>query len=77
MIDVQGDYPHGTDYSLTVNSWPALKSAPAPTDTDKDGMPDKWEKENGLNMNDAKDAAVYKLDKSYTNVEVYLNRMVK
>ncbi len=77
MIDVQGGYPHGTDYSLTVNAWPALKSAPALTDADKDGMPNKWEKENKLNMNDPKDATGYNLDKSYTNIEVYLNALVK
>lgn len=77
MIDVQGGYPHGTDYSLTVNAWPALTSSPALPDSDKDGLPDKWEKENGLNMNDAKDAAGYNLDKSYTNIEVYLNGLVK
>ncbi len=40
-------------------------------------MPDKWEKENGLNMNDLKDAAGFNLDKGYTNIEVYLNRLVK
>ncbi len=77
MIDVQGGHPHGTDYSLTVNAWPALKSAAALPDTDKDGMSNKWEKENGLNSNDPKDALGYKLDKGYTNIEVYLNRLVK
>lgn len=45
FIDVQGGFPHGTAYELTANAWPALKAAPAPTDTDKDGMPDEWEKE--------------------------------
>ena len=44
---------------------------------DKDGMPDKWEKENELNMNDPKDAAGYKVDKGYTNIEAYLNGLVK
>jgi hypothetical protein len=77
MIDVQGGYPHGTEYSLTINAWPALKSAPALPDTDKDGMPDNWEKENRLNMNDAKDATGYDLNRSYTNIEVFLNGLVK
>ncbi|MBC7948800.1 MAG: pectate lyase [Chitinophagaceae bacterium] len=73
FIDVQGGYPHGSDYAITVNAWPMLRTLPAPTDTDKDGMPDEWEKVNGLNPADAKDASGYKLDKSYTNIEVYIN----
>lgn len=76
FIDVQGGFPHGTEYSLTVNAWPTLKSIPAPADTDKDGMPDDWEKKHGLNPNDASDASDYKLDKRYTNIEVYLNSLV-
>jgi pectate lyase len=77
IIDVQGGYPHGTEYEKTVNAWPTLKSLPASKDTDGDGMPDDWEKENGLNPNDASDASGYKLDKHYTNIEVYLNSLVK
>jgi len=77
FIDVQGGYPHGTDYALTVNAWPALKSFPAPADKDKDGMPDDWEKMKGLNPADAGDATGYKLSKSYTNIEVYLNGILK
>jgi len=75
MIDVQGGFPHGTEYEKTINAWPALQSLPAPADTDKDGMPDDWEKNNGLNANDASDAAAYKLDKLYTNIEVYINSL--
>ena len=76
FIDVQGGFPHGTGFELTVNAWPSLKSLPAPADSDKDGMPDEWEKKNGLNPNDAGDAAGYKLDKNYTNIEVYLNSLI-
>lgn len=76
MIDVQGGYPHGTPYSQTVAAWPALKSAPAPKDADGDGMPDAWEIKNGLNPADAGDAAGYKLDKQYTNIEMYINGLV-
>jgi hypothetical protein len=52
-----------------------IKGAAAPVDTDKDGIPDAWEKAHGLNPNDPTDAA--KLDPSgYTNLEVYLNSLV-
>lgn len=77
FIDVQGNYPHGTPYEQTKNAWPALTSKPAPADADGDGMPDDWEKKTGLNANDASDAAGYKLDKRFTNIEVYLNSIIK
>lgn len=77
LVDVQGGFPHGTAYELTVNAWPALQSLPAPLDTDKDGMPDDWEKKNKLNPNDPADATAFKLDKNYSNVEVYINSIIK
>jgi pectate lyase len=77
FIDVQGGYPHGTAYELTVNAWPSLKSYPASMDSDKDGMPDDWEKNHGLDPNNAADASANKLSKSYTNIEVYLNGILK
>jgi hypothetical protein len=77
IIDVQGGLPHGTAYELTVNAWPALRSLPAPADTDKDGMPDEWETRYKLNPNDAGDAQVNKIHRFYTNIEVYINSLVK
>ena len=77
IIDVQGGYPHGTPYEQTINAWPVLKTLPAPKDSDADGMPDDWEKKHGLNPNDANDASTFKLDKNYTNIEVYLNSLVE
>jgi hypothetical protein len=38
-------------------------------------MPDEWEKQNGLNPEQA-DNNDYKLNKEYTNIEVYLNSIV-
>lgn len=54
-------------------------SRPADFDTDKDGIPDEWEKANGLNPNDANDALTCSLDKKvyYTNIEVYANSLVE
>jgi hypothetical protein len=62
---------------MTLNAWPYLRSLPAPKDSDNDGMPDEWERKNGLNPNDANDAAAYKLNKFYTNIEVYINSLVE
>lgn len=77
FIDVQGGFAHGTPYEQTVNAWPYLQPAPAEKDTDQDGMPDEWEKKNNLNAGDASDATGYHLDKHYTNIEIYLNNLVK
>ena len=54
-------------------------SRPTGFDTDKDGIPDEWEKTNGLNPNDASDALTYSLDAKgyYTNIEVYANSLVE
>lgn len=46
-------------------------------DSDNDGMPDIWEVNNQLNPNDPSDAAAYTLDKQYTNIEVYINSLIK
>jgi hypothetical protein len=42
-------------------------------DTDKDGMPDAWEKKYGLNPNDASDAIKDCNGDGYTNIEKYIN----
>lgn len=64
IIDSQND----------AGGWPVLKSTPAPTDSDHDGMPDDWEKTHSLdpnNPNDGKD-----IDKNgYTYLENYLNTL--
>ena len=77
FIDVQGGFPHGTAYALTTNAWPVLKQSENFVDADKDGIPDEWEKRNGLNPSDASDAAKVSSHKFYTNIEVYINSIVK
>jgi hypothetical protein len=60
-----------------VGGWPELKSAPAPLDSDGDGIPDEWEKVHGLNPNDPHDAANPARDGSgYSNLEIYLNSLI-
>ncbi len=59
-----------------VGGWPELKSAPAPLDSDGDGIPDEWEKAHGLNPHDPHDAASPARDGSgYSNLEIYLNSL--
>jgi pectate lyase len=55
-----------------VGSWPILNSTPAPVDTDQDGMPDEWEKQNGLDPDNAADGNKVGKD-GYTMLEEYLN----
>ena len=62
-------------YADGSTGWPKLDSAEAPLDTDGDGMPDEWEKANGLNPNDATDGKTVG-DDGYTNLEKYLNSLV-
>jgi hypothetical protein len=40
-------------------------------------MPDEWEKANGLKPDDGSDAQALKLHPFYTNIEVYINSIVK
>ena len=47
-----------------------------PLDTDRDGIPDEWEKANGLNAYNAGDAKKLN-EEGYTYLEVYLNSLVE
>ncbi|MFA5328230.1 MAG: pectate lyase [Prolixibacteraceae bacterium] len=64
------------DDPADVGGWPELKSETPQVDLDQDGMSDKWEIEKGLNPKDAKDGNEFSMNKSYTNLEVYLNSLV-
>lgn len=62
------------DSPVAVGGWAEYKTAAAPVDTDEDGMPDDWEKKNGLNINDASDGSKIGAD-GYTMLEKYLNEL--
>lgn len=67
------------DNQTQAGGWPELASLEAPLDTDRDGMPDAWEIEHGLDPNDPTDRNKYSLDshRYYTNLEVYCNSLVE
>jgi pectate lyase len=56
-----------------VGGWPELRTYDVPGDTDKDGMPDAWETEEGLNIHDPSDRFGIKEGEVYDNLERYLN----
>ncbi|WP_083256982.1 polysaccharide lyase [Arcticibacter eurypsychrophilus] len=62
-----------TDISQ-VGGYPVYAGAPY-LDADHDGIPDAWEKKNGLNPKDQSDSGKYAKD-GYTNIERYLNSLV-
>lgn len=65
------------DTQTAAGGWPELPTAAAPDDTDGDGMPDVWETEKGLNPTNIADGNLKTLDGGYTNIEVYINSIVK
>src|SRR5690606_23575741 len=73
------EYKSGTGKTISSESeaggYPSIKGGTAPTDTDNDGMPDEWEKSNGLNPNVADDAGDKNGD-GYTNIENYVNCLI-
>ena len=74
LIDVQGGFKHGTSYEETVNAWPNLKLKKPQKDSDRDGMPDAYERKNGLNLA-LNDASLINGITGYSNVEMYLNQL--
>lgn len=78
LIDLPADVkPEGA-----TNPWPTLSdggiTADELRDTDGDGIPDVWEAAHGLNPKDVSDGIATTLSKEgYTNLEVYLNGLVK
>lgn len=74
IIDVVADVKGYTEENF------ATGTRPADFDTDNDGIPNEWETANGLDPNNANDAALFTLDsekKWYSNLEVYLNSIVE
>nr|WP_319397729.1 pectate lyase [uncultured Carboxylicivirga sp.] len=57
--------------------YPTLETYNEIKDLDNDGMGDDWELANGLDPTDPSDNKAKTLDQNYTNLEVYLNSLIK
>ncbi len=65
------------DSQRQVGGWPDLKGRAPRVDTDGDGMPDEWEQTKGLDPSNPKDGARDSNSDGFTNLEEYLNGLVK
>lgn len=64
------------NFESEVGGWPVYKTYNILKDKDKDGMPDNWEKQHGLNPDDPEDRNGIRNQEGYTNLEIYLNNIV-
>ncbi|WP_114855732.1 pectinesterase [Brachybacterium sp. YJGR34] len=58
-----------------VGGYPAIEEADPPKDSDRDGMPDRWERRNQLDPHDPEDRNHDADGDGYTNLEEYLNEL--
>jgi len=65
------------DSQAAVGGWPELAAGDPPEDTDHDGMPDFWEIERGFDPKVGADGALDSNGDGFTNLEDYLNGLVK
>jgi len=64
------------DSQVDVGGWPELRPGGPWIDADGDGMPDDWERAQGLNPENATDGAADPDRDGYTNLEDWLNSLV-
>lgn len=62
------------DSQKDVGGWPRYRPGTPPKDDDRDGMPDAWERDHGLDPGDPTDSAGDRDGDGYTNLEEFLNR---
>lgn len=72
-VYVQNDL--ATQFGFTNGGAGHVYGAPAPQDTDNDGIPDAWETANGLDPNAFDALAVSSNHAPYLNIEVYINSL--
>ena len=72
MSQVRSGTGHIIDSQRDVGGWPEYRAGTPAADGDNDGMPDDWERKNGLKPDVADDKGDADGD-GYTNLEEYLN----
>lgn len=65
------------DSPREVGGWPAYAPGAPPPDRDQDGMPDAWEVAHGLDPDNPDDGRGDRDGDGYTNVEEYLNGLIR
>ena len=65
------------DSQSQVGGWPVLAPGTPWIDHDADGMPDNWETAHGLDPADAGDGALDRDSDGYTNLEDWLNSLIR
>ncbi|WP_346863451.1 T9SS type A sorting domain-containing protein [uncultured Draconibacterium sp.] len=77
IIDTQNNLVSPEDREAGISAWDVYKTIPqseAPLDSDRDGIPNAWETEHGLNPDDKSDGILI-AENGYSNLENYLNSM--
>jgi hypothetical protein len=73
--DVRNGSGHIINAVAEVGGWPELASNAPAADADSDGMPDSWERQNGLDATNPEDGASDPDGDGYTNLEDYINSL--
>lgn len=73
----RGGLPGIIDSQNDVGGYPKLRGGTPPADRDMDGMPDSWELAHGLNPDDPEDRNADRDGDGFTNLEEYLDWIVR
>lgn len=73
LSEVRNSMGRIIDHPEDVGGYPEIRSGEAPLDSDRDGVPDEWERTHGLDPDNASDGPVDADGDGYTNIEDYLN----
>jgi len=74
IADVRNTTGRCIDDPSDVGGWPTLDTGSPPADADRDGMPDHWEEQHGLDPDNGEDRND-KAASGYTWIEEYLNSL--